>query len=86
MLKIISGHKQYLWYLNGEFGSLIERDMELMRGRCKATPHVAGLIAYLIGHNGNTSPATMSSTLKSLAVKGALTGIRESPQIPVTHN
>lgn len=43
----------------------------------QATPHVAGLIATLISHNGNTSPDVMSSTLKSLAVQGALTGIRK---------
>ncbi|KAJ3488940.1 hypothetical protein NLI96_g2489 [Meripilus lineatus] len=44
-------------------------------GTSMATPHVAGLIAYLISHNGNASPATISNTLKSLAVKGVLTGI-----------
>lgn len=42
-----------------------------------ATPHVAGLIAYFIGRDGNTSPAAMSVLLKALSVKGVLTSIRE---------
>ncbi|KAJ3483614.1 hypothetical protein NLI96_g6193 [Meripilus lineatus] len=44
-------------------------------GTSMATPHVAGLIAYLISHSGNTTPAAMSTKLKSLAVKGVLTSI-----------
>jgi len=43
-----------------------------------ATPHVAGLIAYYISIFGNVSPANMASTLKSYAVNGVLSGIRES--------
>ncbi|KAA1471520.1 serine protease [Dentipellis sp. KUC8613] len=44
-------------------------------GTSMATPHVAGLIAYLIGRDGNASPASISSTLKGLGVSGALSGI-----------
>ncbi|RDB29494.1 Cuticle-degrading protease [Hypsizygus marmoreus] len=44
-------------------------------GTSMATPHVAGLVAYLIGTRGNTTPAAMSTLLKSLAVKSALTGL-----------
>ncbi|KAK7678555.1 hypothetical protein QCA50_018427 [Cerrena zonata] len=44
-------------------------------GTSMATPHVAGLIAYLIGRDGNASPATISNTLKSLSVKGVISGI-----------
>ncbi|KAJ3483606.1 hypothetical protein NLI96_g6203 [Meripilus lineatus] len=44
-------------------------------GSTTATPHVAGLIAYYISVNGNSSPAAMSTFLKSQSVKGALTGI-----------
>ncbi|KAF9468269.1 serine protease [Collybia nuda] len=47
-------------------------------GTSMATPHVAGLIAYLVGKNGNSSPAAMSTTLKSLSVKGVLSGIPSS--------
>lgn len=45
----------------------------------QATPHIAGLVAYLIGLNGNVSPATMSANIKSLALSGVLSGIRTSP-------
>ncbi|KAG5651221.1 hypothetical protein H0H81_009433 [Sphagnurus paluster] len=51
-------------------------------GSTTATPHVAGLIAYLIGKNGNSSPAAITSQLKSLSVKGVLTGIRAYPVLP----
>ncbi|KAI0077290.1 serine protease [Panus rudis PR-1116 ss-1] len=44
-------------------------------GTSMATPHVAGLIAYLISVEGNSSPAAISDRLKSLAVKGVLSGI-----------
>ena len=44
--------------------------------RKQATPHVSGLTAYLIGRDGNSSPAEMSSTLKSLSVKGVISDIR----------
>ncbi|KXN90044.1 Cuticle-degrading protease [Leucoagaricus sp. SymC.cos] len=40
-------------------------------GTSMATPHVAGLVAYLIDKNGNSSPAQISSLLKSLAVSDA---------------
>ncbi|PPQ92426.1 hypothetical protein CVT25_008647 [Psilocybe cyanescens] len=40
-----------------------------------ATPHVAGLVAYLISKDGNVSPAAMATKLQSLAVKGVLTSI-----------
>ena len=46
-----------------------------------ATPHVAGLLAYLISVNGNSSPASLTSTLKGLGQSGVLTGIRESESI-----
>ena len=42
-----------------------------------ATPHIAGLIAYLICLQGNISPAAMSTKLKTLSLKGVLSGIRE---------
>ena len=42
-----------------------------------ATPHIAGLIAYLIGLQGNITPAAMSTNLKSLSLKGVLTEIRQ---------
>ncbi|KAJ3538914.1 hypothetical protein NMY22_g4971 [Coprinellus aureogranulatus] len=43
-----------------------------LSGTSMATPHVAGLIAYLISVNGNASPFIMSHAVKSTAFKGAL--------------
>ncbi len=42
-----------------------------------ATPHVVGLIAYLISVDGDISPAEMSAKLQGLAKKDVLSGIRE---------
>ncbi|KAG5636055.1 hypothetical protein H0H81_009252 [Sphagnurus paluster] len=44
-------------------------------GTSMGTPHVAGIIAYLIGENGNTSPQAMVNQLKTLSVKGKLSGV-----------
>ncbi|KAF8662094.1 hypothetical protein AX16_001204 [Volvariella volvacea WC 439] len=44
-------------------------------GTSMATPHVAGLSAYLISKDGNLSPAALSTKIQSLAVKGVLTNI-----------
>ncbi|KAG5640906.1 hypothetical protein DXG03_006680 [Asterophora parasitica] len=44
-------------------------------GTSMATPHVAGLVAYLVGKNGNSSPASITALLKSLSVKSILTGV-----------
>ncbi|TFK41179.1 serine protease [Crucibulum laeve] len=44
-------------------------------GTSMATPHIAGLIAYLISKDGNVTPAAMSTKIKNLSVKSILTGI-----------
>ncbi|KAJ3525701.1 hypothetical protein NMY22_g10464 [Coprinellus aureogranulatus] len=44
-------------------------------GTSMATPHVAGVVAYLISKDGNASPAAIASKLQSLATKNALSGI-----------
>ncbi|KAH6897978.1 serine protease [Coprinopsis sp. MPI-PUGE-AT-0042] len=47
-------------------------------GTSMATPHVAGLVAYLIAKDGNASPAELSEKIRSLSVKGALSSIPTS--------
>ncbi|KDR82017.1 hypothetical protein GALMADRAFT_135395 [Galerina marginata CBS 339.88] len=46
-----------------------------LSGTSMATPHVAGIIAYLIGYQGNMSPAAMSSKLSTLSQKNVLSDI-----------
>ncbi|KAJ3576646.1 hypothetical protein NP233_g271 [Leucocoprinus birnbaumii] len=46
-------------------------------GTSMATPYVAGVIAYLIGENGNMSPAKMDTLLKSVSLQNILAGICE---------
>ena len=46
-------------------------------GTSMATPHVAGLVAYLIGLRGDMSPAQMSALVQSLSGKGEISGLRE---------
>ncbi|KIM41100.1 hypothetical protein M413DRAFT_445822 [Hebeloma cylindrosporum] len=55
-------------------------------GTSMATPHIAGLIAYLIGLQGNTSPADMSNKLKNLGLKGVLSGIPSGTLNDLAHN
>ena len=44
-----------------------------------ATPHVAGIVAYLIAKDGNLTPAAMASKLISMSISGAVSGVRKSP-------
>ncbi|GLB42669.1 putative peptidase S8 family protein [Lyophyllum shimeji] len=50
-----------------------DTDTNNISGTSMATPHVAGLIAYLISLEGNMSPAGMSNKIKSMSLKGSLT-------------
>ncbi|KAH6901640.1 serine protease [Coprinopsis sp. MPI-PUGE-AT-0042] len=47
-------------------------------GTSMATPHVAGVVAYLIGKDGNVTPAAMATKLNNLSLSGAITGIPKS--------
>ncbi len=42
-----------------------------------ATPHITGLIAYLLEAEGPRTPDAMSKRLQELALKDVLTGVRE---------
>ncbi|KAF5352594.1 hypothetical protein D9756_006339 [Leucocoprinus leucothites] len=55
-------------------------------GTSMATPHIAGLIAYLIGLQGNVSPAAMSSKIQSLSLKGVISGIPSGTVNDLAHN
>ncbi|KAJ3576376.1 hypothetical protein NP233_g467 [Leucocoprinus birnbaumii] len=55
-------------------------------GTSMATPHIAGLIAYLISVRGNTSPAAMTSLLQSLSQKGVISGIPGGTINDFAHN
>ncbi|KAJ3497156.1 hypothetical protein NLJ89_g10387 [Agrocybe chaxingu] len=46
-----------------------------LSGTSMATPHVAGLVAYLIKRDGNISPAAMRTRLQNSSVKNAISGI-----------
>ncbi|KAL0951221.1 hypothetical protein HGRIS_007942 [Hohenbuehelia grisea] len=55
-------------------------------GTSMATPHISGLAAYLISLNGNQSPAALSTTIKSLSLKGVLTGIPSGTLNDLAHH
>jgi subtilisin family serine protease len=44
-------------------------------GTSMATPHVAGLAAYLLGYEGKRTPAALSSRISTLATKNKITGV-----------
>ncbi|TEB21323.1 serine protease [Coprinellus micaceus] len=44
-------------------------------GTSMATPHVAGVAAYLISKDGNVSPAALETKIKNLSTKNAISGI-----------
>ncbi|KAG5653004.1 hypothetical protein H0H81_002757 [Sphagnurus paluster] len=73
----VVSHKQYLRNFHGTMlaASNLEKKLDAESRVLQATPHVAGLIAYLIGKNGNSTPANIIATLKALSVKGILTGV-----------
>lgn len=48
-----------------------------MSGVSMATAYVAGLVAYLIGRDGNMPPAAMKARLKAMSTRDALSGIRK---------
>ncbi|KAF8074491.1 serine protease [Lyophyllum atratum] len=52
-----------------------DNDIALDSGTSMAAPHVAGLVAYLIGKQGNMTPAAMSDLIKNRAIKGVLSDV-----------
>ena len=48
-----------------------------MSGTSMATPHISGLVAYLIAKDGNLTPAAMATKVKNLAAVGYISGLRK---------
>ncbi|PPQ87122.1 hypothetical protein CVT25_000941 [Psilocybe cyanescens] len=65
---------------------LREKATNVISGTSMATPHVAGLIAYLISKDGNLSPAEISTKLQTYSVKGALTSLPSTTLNYLAHN
>ncbi|XP_006464052.1 serine proteinase [Agaricus bisporus var. bisporus H97] len=61
-------------------------DTNSISGTSMATPHIAGLVAYLISLQGNVSPAAMSTKIKSLSLKGVISGIPSGTLNDLAHN
>jgi cerevisin len=57
-----------------------------LSGTSMATPHTAGLLAYLIAVSGQKTPAALTSYLQSLALKNVLTGIPSGTVNYLAHN
>jgi cerevisin len=55
----------------------------VMSGTSMATPHVAGLVAYLIAKEGNISPAAMETKVRNLSAVGYITDLRKSYLIAI---
>ena len=51
-----------------------------------AAPHVAGLGAYLLGLNGKVSPASLTTTIKSLSTKNKITSIKSGTPNEIIYN
>ncbi|KAG6826465.1 hypothetical protein H0H92_015677, partial [Tricholoma furcatifolium] len=52
--------------------SNLSKSTKVLSGTSMATPHVAGLVAYLMSLQGNTSPKDMRDTVRNLAQQDAL--------------
>ncbi|KAH6890937.1 serine protease [Coprinopsis sp. MPI-PUGE-AT-0042] len=46
-----------------------------MSGTSMATPHISGLVAYLIAKDGNLAPAAMETKVRNLAAVGYISGL-----------
>jgi subtilisin family serine protease len=47
-------------------------------GTSMATPHVAGLAAYMLGFEGKKTPAALSTRLQTLSTKNKITGLKST--------
>jgi subtilisin family serine protease len=47
----------------------------IMSGTSMATPHVAGLAAYILAHEGRKTPAALSPRIQSLTLRDKITSL-----------
>ncbi|KAF7761567.1 hypothetical protein Agabi119p4_9559 [Agaricus bisporus var. burnettii] len=57
-----------------------------LSGTSMATVHLAGLVAYFIGLEGNVSPASMIAKIHARSLKGVLSGIPAGTLNELAHN
>jgi hypothetical protein len=51
-----------------------------------ASPHVAGLGAYLLGLEGKQTPAALTSRIQTLSTKSKITGIKSGTPNSLIYN
>lgn len=49
----------------------------VLSGTSMSTPHVSGLVAYLLGLDSSLTPTEVETTIKNQALKNVLSGVRE---------
>lgn len=59
--------------------TFIDGKTEVLSGTSMSTPHVSGLVAYLLSLDTSLSPAQVQTTIKKTALAGVLSGVREYP-------
>jgi len=75
-VRLLSSYLRTSFHLTYIFCSSYQ-DTKTISGTSMATPHITGLIAYLLKAEPPRTPDAMSQRLQELALKNVLTGVRE---------